>query len=57
MGSSNAIKTEERVKNAIIKMYSEQNLSLRAIAGILNEIKVPTKKQGKSWDHSVIREI
>lgn len=50
-------KTEERVKRAIIKMYSEQNLSLRAIAGILNEMKIPTKRQGKGWDHSVIREI
>ena len=50
-------KTEERVKNAIVKMYSEKNLSLRAIADILNEMKVPTKKQGKAWGHSVIREI
>ena len=50
-------KRELWVKETIVKMHQEEGLGFRAIARILTSMKVPTKKQGKKWDHSVVRDI
>lgn len=42
---------------SIKDMYSKQGHTPTAIARILNTMKVPTKKRGKKWDHSVIIDI
>jgi len=49
-------KTEKRTIDTIIQM-KEEGLSLRAIARCLNQMKVPTKKRGKSWHPEMIRRI
>ena len=45
------------VKETIIKMHQEEGLGFRAIARILTSMKIPTKKRGKKWEHSVVRDI
>ncbi|MEZ4742907.1 MAG: recombinase family protein [Bdellovibrionota bacterium] len=50
-------KKELSIKNAITEMYFEQELTTTAIAKILTHMKIPTKKQGKKWDHSTVRRI
>lgn len=49
-------KMEKRTIEAITQM-KEEGLSLRAIARCLNQMKVPTKKRGKSWHPEMIRRI
>ena len=46
-------KGELRTIAAIRKMYSE-GVSTAAIARFLSTMKIPTKQQGKSWDHSMV---
>jgi len=50
-------KTEANIKKAIIDMYTKEGLSVTAIARVLTQMKVPTKKRGKKWDHSVVTAI
>lgn len=50
-------KQEAHIKQAILDMYKSQGLSVTAIARLLTQMKVPTKKRGKGWDHSVVIEI
>ncbi len=50
-------KQELNTQKAIIKMHTKEGLSASAIARVLTEMKVPTKKQGKKWDHSVVIDI
>ncbi len=50
-------KTEASIKKAIIDMYTREGLSVTAIARVLTQMKVPTKKRGKKWDHSVVTAI
>lgn len=50
-------KGETQILESIKRMYGEEGLGPTAIARILNTMKVPTKKQGKGWDHSVIADI
>jgi hypothetical protein len=47
-------KTEKRTIDTINQMKAE-GLSLRAIARCLNQMKVPTKKRGKSWHPEMVR--
>ncbi len=47
-------KGELKVVATIKRMYSEEGLLPRPIARILDSMKVPTKRQGKKWDHSVV---
>lgn len=57
VGGKNIVhKQERRVIESIVKMKDE-GLSNRAIARILNELKTPTKKQGKGWHHEQVRQI
>ena len=49
-------KTEQRTIEAITQM-KEEGLSLRAIARCLNQMKVPTKKRGKSWHPEMVRRV
>lgn len=49
-------KAEKKVIESIKEMYRE-GLSYRAIARVLNEMKIPTKQQGKGWHHENIRSI
>jgi hypothetical protein len=49
-----AHKGETQIVATIRKMYESEDLGPVAIAGLLNSMKVPTKRQGKQWDHSVI---
>jgi hypothetical protein len=47
-------KSETQIISSIKKMYCDEGLGPVAIARILDAMKVPTKKQGKKWDHSVV---
>ena len=47
-------KRESSIKKTIIDMYVNEGLAVTAIARILTQVKIPTKKRGKKWDHSVI---
>ena len=47
-------KGESSVIATISRMYSKEGLRPRTIAGILDTMKIPTKRQGKKWDHSVV---
>ncbi len=47
-------KGELQVIETIKRMYAEEHLRPRSIARLLDTMKVPTKRQGKKWDHSVI---
>ena len=47
---------EQRVIK-MVKHLRDQGLSLRAIAKTLNELKVPTKNQGKKWHPETIIRI
>jgi hypothetical protein len=38
----------------IRRMYVDEGLLPQSIAGLLDTMKVPTKRQGKKWDHSVV---
>jgi proline dehydrogenase len=49
-------KREQRVIDSIIKMHKE-GLSCRATSRVLNEMKTPTKKQGKKWHHDTVSKI
>ena len=49
-----AHKGELQVIETIKRMYAEEHLRPRSIARLLDTMKVPTKRQGKKWDHSVI---
>ncbi len=47
---------EQRAIDAILEM-SAQGLSLRQIAKVLNQMKVPTKCRGKSWHPEMVKRI
>ena len=47
---------EQRAVDAILEM-SAQGLSLRQIAKVLNQMKVPTKCRGKSWHPEMVKRI
>lgn len=47
-------KSEERVSHAITEMR-EKGLSFQAIADVLNEMRTPTKQQGKRWSGSRLK--
>jgi hypothetical protein len=49
-------KAEQRVVDSIRQMRAE-GLSLRAIARCLDQMKVPTKSQGKKWHPEMIKRI
>ncbi len=46
-------KSELLVIETIKRMYREEHLRPRSIASLLDTMKVPTKRRGKKWDHSV----
>ena len=50
-------KAELRIQSMIIDMHKNEKLPARAIARLLDTMKVPTKRQGKKWDHSVVIDI
>jgi Recombinase len=50
-------KREAQIIKSIKEMYQKNGLGPVAIARILDTMKVPTKKQGKKWDHSVVKAI
>ena len=45
---------ELQIIESIVNMHKKEGLTARAIARVLNSMKIPTKKQGKRWDHSVV---
>jgi hypothetical protein len=47
-------KGELQVVATIRSMYVDEGLRPRSIANLLDTMKVPTKRQGKKWDHSVV---
>lgn len=47
---------EQRAVDAILEM-SAQGLSLRQIAKVLNQMKIPTKCRGKSWHPEMVKRI
>jgi len=47
---------EQKVLNKIMDCH-RAGMSLRAIAAILTEAKVPTKKGRTSWNHNTVRSI
>jgi hypothetical protein len=47
-------KGELQVVATIKSMYVDEGLRPRSIASLLDTMKVPTKRQGKRWDHSVV---
>ncbi len=47
---------ELRTIAAIKKMYAE-GIGTAAIARLLDTMKIPTKRQGKGWDHSTVTAI
>ena len=49
-------KAERRVVEAISQMKGE-GLSLRAIARCLDQMRVPTKNQGKKWHPEMVKRI
>jgi hypothetical protein len=49
-------KAETRVVAAIREMKAN-GLDLRAIARCLDEMKIPTKRQGKKWHPEMVRRI
>jgi hypothetical protein len=50
-------KQEANITKAIVDMYLEEGLAVTAIARLLTQMKIPTKKRGKKWDHSVVIDI
>ena len=56
-GQSVVHNLELRTIETIKKMYSEEGLSLKAIARLLDSMQIPTKKRGKGWHISVIVDI
>lgn len=50
-------KAEQRTIETIKNMYKEEGLHPKAIARLLDTMKVPTKHQGKSWHHHTITTI
>ena len=49
-------KAELRTVATIKQMYRE-GVSITAIARYLDTMKIPTKRQGKGWDHSTVTAI
>lgn len=49
-------KTEQRVIR-VVRELCEKGLSLRQIAGVLNEMKIVTKGKGKRWHQEMVRRI
>jgi hypothetical protein len=49
-------KTEQRVVDSVLRMKKE-GLGLRAIARCLDEMKVPTKQQGRRWHPEMVKRI
>ncbi len=49
-------RAEQRVIDAAHSMR-DQNLSLRAIAKVFTEMKIPTKCQGKAWHPEMVKRI
>ena len=49
-------KTEQRIIESIWQMKAE-GLSLRAIARCLDQMKIPTKSQGKKWHPEMVKRI
>ena len=43
--------------NAVKEMYSKEGLGPRAIARLLNNMKIPPKTQGKKWQHTTVRQM
>ena len=50
-------KGELKILESILAMHQKEGLSPTSIARVLNVMKIPTKRQGKKWDHSVIIHI
>jgi predicted transcriptional regulator len=50
-------KSEKQILESIRRMYCDEGIGVSAIARILTSMNVPTKKQGKKWDHSVVTDI
>jgi len=38
-------------------MYVNEGLTVTSIARVLTQMKIPTKKRGKKWDHFVVIDI
>ena len=53
-GQSVDHKAELRTIETMKTMYSKEGLHPRAIARLLNTLKVPTKQQGKGWHHHTV---
>jgi hypothetical protein len=49
-------KTEQRVVDSVLRMKKE-GLGLRVIARCLDEMKAPTKQQGRKWPPEMVRRI
>lgn len=49
-------KVEQRII-VVIKDLHEQGFSLRKIARILNDMKIPTKCHGKGWHPEMVRRV
>ncbi len=49
-------KVEQKTINAIIEMR-KSGMSLRSIAKTLDQLKIPTKTQGKKWQYEMVRKI
>lgn len=47
-------KREIQIIETIKRMYADEHLRPRSIASLLDTMKVPTKRRGKKWDHSVV---
>jgi len=47
---------EQRTVEAVKELHA-QRLSLRQIAKVLNQMKVPTKSRGKSWHPQMVKRI
>ena len=50
-------KKETNIQRTIVDMYLNEGLTVTSIARLLTQMKIPTKKRGKRWDHSIIIEI
>lgn len=47
---------EQRVIETVWKL-KEEGLSLRKIAEVLDQMKIPTKERGKKWHPEIVRRI
>ena len=48
--------TEQRVIAAAMSLKAE-GLSLRKIAAVLDQMKIPTKEQGRKWHPEMVRRV